>query len=161
MVLQTGLIAAPKTIGCAAPLSYELSFVKTATAGKKPIEGLESAASQFAVFDKIPLEKQAKELYEATQDPEKDAGKFASLLSVYKMQDADKLYDEVSRQDSDEMEFQAELLDKRNKLWIPKIEKAIGEKSCFIAIGGGHLGGANGVIKLLKARGYILQPIKL
>jgi uncharacterized protein len=161
MVLQTALVAAPKTLGCTAPLSYELSFLQTAAANKKPVEGLETAVEQFAVFDEIPLEKQARELYEATQDPEKNAVKFASLLSAYKLQDADRLYDEVSRQDSDQMEFQADLLDKRNKLWIPKIEKAIKEKSCFIAVGGGHLGGVNGVIKLLKARGYILQPIKL
>jgi uncharacterized protein YbaP (TraB family) len=161
VILETALVIAPKTIGCTAPVSYEVSFVKTATANKKPVAGLETAVEQFAVFDKIPLEKQARDLYEATQDPEKDADKFASLLSAYKMQDSDKLYDELSRQQSAQKEFQADLLDKRNKLWIPKIEKAMREKSCFIAVGGGHLGGDNGVVKLLKARGYILQPIKL
>ncbi len=161
MVLQMALVGAPKTIGCTAPLSYELLFLKIATANKKPVEGLETAAEQLAVFDKIPLEKQARDLYEATQDPERGADIFASLLSAYKIQNIDKLYDEVSRQQSDQKEFQADLLDKRNKLWIPKIEKAMQEKSCFIAVGGGHLGGDNGVIKLLKTKGYILQPIRL
>ncbi|HEV7645628.1 MAG TPA: TraB/GumN family protein [Pyrinomonadaceae bacterium] len=161
MVLQMALVGAPKTIGCTAPVSYELLFLKIATANKKPVEGLETAVEQLTVFDEIPLEKQARELYEATQDPERGVDKFASLLSAYKMQDIDKLYDEVSRQQSDQKEFQADLLDKRNILWIPKIEKAMQEKGCFIAVGGGHLGGDNGVIKLLRAKGYILQPIKL
>ncbi|MBA2334195.1 MAG: TraB/GumN family protein [Blastocatellia bacterium] len=34
-------------------------------------------------------------------------------------------------------------------------------KPTFIAVGAGHLGGKNGVIRLLRARGYKLTPIKL
>lgn len=37
--------------------------------------------------------------------------------------------------------FQVSLLDDRNKDWIPKIEKAVKEKSSFIAVGAGHFGG--------------------
>jgi uncharacterized protein YbaP (TraB family) len=57
--------------------------------------------------------------------------------------------------------LQGVLLDDRNKDWIPKIEKAIGEKSSFIAVGGGHLGGKNGVVNLLRAKGYKVEAIKL
>jgi len=37
----------------------------------------------------------------------------------------------------------------------------ISEKPSFIVVGGGHLGGKNGVINLLKAKGYQVQAIKL
>jgi len=37
----------------------------------------------------------------------------------------------------------------------------IAGKSSFIAVGGGHLGGKNGVVNLLKAKGYQVQTIKL
>ena len=32
-------------------------------------------------------------------------------------------------------------------------------KSCFIAVGAGHLAGENGLINLLKKQGYTVEPI--
>jgi uncharacterized protein YbaP (TraB family) len=56
---------------------------------------------------------------------------------------------------------QEALLDKRNQNWIPLIEKNITSKPTFIAFGAGHLGGKNGVVALLRAKGYTLTPIRL
>lgn len=52
-------------------------------------------------------------------------------------------------------------IDERNINWIPIIEKNIAVTPSFIAVGGGHLGGKNGVIRLLRKRVYTLTPIKL
>jgi len=150
----------PKALGCA-PDSYELSFLKTATEKKKPIEGLETVASQFAAFEKSPLEKQAKALYEMALNPQKSVDQFKQLVAAYKTQDAENLYVLIDTQMKSEKDFQGVLLDERNKDWIPKIEKAIGEKSSFIAVGGGHLGGKNGVVNLLRTKGYKVEAIKL
>ena len=150
----------PKALGCA-PDSYELSLVKAAAEKKKSIEGLETVASQFAAFEKIPLEKQAKALYEMALNPQKSVDQFKKLVETYKVQDAENLYVLIDAQMKSEKDLQGILLDERNKDWIPKIEKAIGEKSSFIAVGGGHLGGKNGVVKLLRAKGYKVEAIKL
>lgn len=150
----------PKALGCT-PDSYELSLVKAATEKKKSIEGLETVASQFAVFEKTPLEKQAKALYEMALNPQKSVDEFKKLVETYKTQNAESLYILIDAQMKSEKDFQGVLLDDRNKDWIPKIEKAIGEKSSFIAVGGGHLGGKNGVVKLLRAKGYKVEAIKL
>ena len=61
----------------------------------------------------------------------------------------------------DDKEFHARLLDDRNIAWIPKLETAFKEKPTFVAVGAGHLGGTNGVIKLLRAKGYQVSPVKL
>jgi len=37
----------------------------------------------------------------------------------------------------------------------------IANKRCFIAVGAGHLGGPNGVIRLLEKEGYTLTPVEL
>jgi uncharacterized protein YbaP (TraB family) len=150
----------PKALGCA-PNSYELSFLKAAAEKKKPIEGLETVASQFAAFEKHPLEKQAKSLYEMALNPQKSIDQFKMLVETYNTQNAESLYILIDTQMKSEKDFQGVLLDDRNKDWIPKIEKAIGEKSSFIAVGGGHLGGKNGVVKLLRAKGYKVEAIKL
>lgn len=160
-MLQTMLITSPKSLGCSPPSSYELEFVKAAAAKKKPVEGLETVASQLEVLDKTPLEKQAKDLYEMALDPQKSFTEFKKMLEIYKTQNSDSLYDFINLQMGKEREFQTRLLDERNIAWIPKIETIIKGKSSFIAVGGGHLGGKNGVINLLKAKGYQVQAVKL
>lgn len=161
LMLQMMLITSPKVIGCSSPDSYEIAFMKAAAAKKMPVVGLETVASQFEVLDAQPLETQAKQLYETALDPQKSFDEFKKLLETYKMQNSDALYELIESQMGNDREFQSRLLDLRNKAWIPKIEKSIAEKSSFIAVGGGHLGGKNGVINLLRAKGYKVQAIKL
>lgn len=150
----------PKATGCAVPDSYELKFVKLATESKKSVEGLETVEDQIAAFNKIPLEKQAEDLYKMSLDPQKSLDKFKELLATYKLQDSEKLGKYVALQSTEDPQFAARLLDERNKNWIPKIEKAVAEQSTFFAVGGAHLGGQNGVVNLLRKNGYTVTAIK-
>ena len=162
MMLQIMMMSSPKVIGCNPPSSYEMTFLQTAAQKKKPIEGLETVASQMEALDSQPLEKQARQLYEMALNPEKGFNDFKKLLAAYKTQNSDALYNLIDMQiPAEDKAFQTRLVDTRNIAWIPKIEKMILEKPSFIAVGGGHLGGKNGVIKLLKAKGYQVQAIKL
>ena len=44
----------------------------------------------------------------------------------------------------------------------PKIDNSKHcDKKCFIAVGAGHLGGENGIIRLLQKEGFYLTPIYL
>ena len=54
-----------------------------------------------------------------------------------------------------------ELLNKRNTNWIPKLMKYFDEGSTFVAVGAGHLSGPNGVIELLRNKGYKVEPISM
>ena len=56
---------------------------------------------------------------------------------------------------------QSVFLDNRNNNWVPQIETLIKNNRTFIAVGAAHLGGPNGVIRLLEARGYTLKPIQI
>lgn len=159
-LLNVIIATSPKSLGCTAPGSYDLSFSQTAAAKKKLIEGLETAAEQYAKTDTKPFEKQARELYEMALDPTKSINKFKMLLTVYKTQNSDELY-KLTDGELGDAQFQKIMLDDRNANWIPKIEKSIHEKSTFIAVGAAHLGGKNGVLNLLKAKGYTIEAIKI
>jgi uncharacterized protein YbaP (TraB family) len=48
----------------------------------------------------------------------------------------------------------------RNRRWLPEIEKMIEQgESTLIVVGAGHLVGKDGVVELLKARGYTLEQM--
>lgn len=53
------------------------------------------------------------------------------------------------------------MLNQRNMNWVSKTMPAMMEKeSVLFAVGGGHLYGEQGIIKLLQAKGYTATPVK-
>ena len=159
-ILAVLLVTSPKAIGCT-PTVYDMSLMKSAVAKKRPVVGLETVESQVKVIDSKPFDQQAKDLYEMASDPQKSIAELKKLMAAYKLRDPDKLIEITHNQLKSDKEFQTRLLDERNTAWIPRLESAFKEKPTFVAVGAGHLGGKNGVIKLLRARGYQVTPVKL
>jgi uncharacterized protein YbaP (TraB family) len=55
---------------------------------------------------------------------------------------------------NDAPEVYETLLAGRNRRWMPKVESCIQTSRCFVVVGAAHLLGSDGLIALLKARGY-------
>ena len=52
------------------------------------------------------------------------------------------------------------LLGVRNRNWIPKLEQFLRSgQTYFVIVGVAHLGGSDGVLALLKSRGYNVQQL--
>lgn len=161
LFLSVMINTTPKAMGCSPAGSYELTFLQTAVAKKKPIDGLETVAFQIEKVNSNFLEKQAVELYKMALDPKKSFDEFKFMIEAYKAQNSDEIYKVTQKYFAADPNFEANLLTKRNADWIPKIEKAVKEKPSFIAVGAGHLGGKTGVLSLLREKGYKLKPIRL
>ncbi len=143
--------------------SYEIELMKIADTQNKEVDGLESVDFQLAIFDSIPYLTQAKMLLsKLDNDPSalNENEEMNAMLETYKLQDVDKLCntENTSTQEDDVM-INNFLLIKRNTAWIPKMTSFMKQKSTFFAVGAGHLGGRNGVIRLLKANGYTVTPL--
>lgn len=160
IMLTVLLVTSPKVSGCTVN-AYDMSLTQLATSKKKPVIGLETVAEQLAMIDSKPIAQQAKELYEMSLDPQKAIGQFKELSAAYKNRDSDKLVEISAEQMKEDKAFAKRLLEDRNVVWVPKIEGLIKTKPTFIAVGAAHLGGEKGLIKLLRAKGYDVRPIKL
>lgn len=145
-------------LACGTPESYELSFVQMAKGETKEVLGLESAASQVAIFDNIPVTEQMTWLSDMLGDSGESQAEWNQMVANYKAQDLAALY--ASMAESPEYaKYEKELLDNRNEAWIPKIAQLAKEKSTFVAVGAMHLAGGKGVIKLLREAGYTVKPM--
>ncbi len=145
-------------LACGTPESYELSFIEMAKGETKEVLGLESAASQVAIFDNIPVAEQMTWLSDMLSDTGESQAEWTQMVANYKAQDLAALY--ASMTESPEYaKYEKQLLDNRNEAWIPKIGQLAKDKSTFIAVGAMHLAGDNGVIKLLRDAGYTLKPM--
>ena len=161
MFATAAVLSSPKILGCQPPVIYDNYFAQMTKLRKIPLIGLESMEVQMAVIDSIPLDQQIKELKEIAVDPEKTIAEFKKLTQTYLSQDSDEMYDLVVAEMKKPGYSQAIMVDNRNISWIPVIEKNIAAKASFIAVGAGHLGGKNGVVNLLRRKGYKLTPIRL
>lgn len=151
----------PKLIDC--PMqSFETELTKVSKTQNEEVYGLETVQEQLDVFDAIPYEAQMKELVKmAKEGLDKEKAEFKKLMDAYKSKDLNTL---IALMNDSENPMYSEhndvLLVNRNKNWIPKIEKTAKEKPTFFGVGAAHLAGDNGVIILLRKKGYKVEPVK-
>lgn len=129
----------------------------------KEILGLETIDEQIAVlFGNGSLQRQADLLVESVHQKYKVLNDIKQINQLYKNGKIEKLYDLSSNRgdimDMTKDEFER-LVDKRNKNWVVQLPQLLTSSSCFIAVGALHLGGKNGLIKLLEKEGYKVKPI--
>ena len=86
------------------------------------------------------------------------------LNNAYKAQNLDEMLKLMEERDGNSCDPQPgemeDLLDNRNKAWIEKMPSIMKETPTLFVVGAGHLPGTNGVLKLLKEKGYTVEPMK-
>ena len=137
--------------------SYEMEFNKMAKKKRKNVMGLETIDFQLGLFDQLPMQTQIDML---KQDYHSDLQTFDTLLACYLKEDLNQLNILMNVETAAYPEFNALLLVNRNKSWIEPMGIQMQKESTFFAVGAGHLGGAQGVIALLREAGYTVTAIK-
>lgn len=141
--------------------SYEMTFDEIAKEHEIPMKGLETIEQQMSFFDELTDEQQVEMVMAGIRDAEESIETMREMQQTYVSQNVDALYQMINEDDGVISEEQAKFLDNRNANWIPQIKELIKSTNSFIAVGAGHLGGPNGVIRLLEKGGYTLTPLKL
>ena len=151
----------PGMLGCPVK-SFETELTKVSQEQKEEIYGLETVSEQMAVFDAISYEEQAQELIKMAKDGiEKSKDQFKEMMDTYNRKDLNGLMKLMNDAENPMYsEHNDVLLINRNNNWIPKIEKAVKEKPTFFGVGAAHLAGDNGVINLLRKKGYKVEAVK-
>ena len=139
-------------------VSYENKFVALARTQHKEIVGLESAESQMSLLDSIPYNVQARMLLAELRNGSSHT-QLTEIIRLYKIQDIDAIHAYTRAQSQEVARFECLLLETRNRNWLSGIIAKATEKSTFFAVGAAHLGGENGIIRLLRQQGYQVRPL--
>lgn len=128
---------------------------------KKKVTGLETADEQIAALNTLNYHEQIVLLNQAIDklkiNPTQNA--LNTITEYYLKGELDSLraMDDYQQMDP---RLQYELVTARNKRMADRIEPLILKKQTFIAIGALHLPGADGVIALLRKKGYTVEAVK-
>jgi len=123
-------------------------------AGKKivPLETLDFQLNLLTDFSKEEGELLMKSTLREIDTMEKDLGE---MLSAWQNGDAGKLEKLLNQAKEDAPAIYKRLVTDRNRRWLPRLEElAKGKENVIVIVGAGHLVGTNGVVELMKAKGF-------
>ena len=140
-------------------VTIDMEMYKRAVALKDSVGGIETVTEQMQAIDAISVPKQAQMMQEFLKSYTSADDLIKKLTEIYVKQDVEHLMDELNNNAPIDASFNEALLIKRNIVMADRIEKLVGKQSTMIAVGGGHLGGEKGLIKLLKQKGYQLKSV--
>ena len=142
-----------------------------ATALGKPVLGLETVEETFAVFAGISREAQVDFLRLELSDTDTSGAIFMTLAKQYtegRIAEIQALSNVLAARDIPMEQVNAmndvllePLLNQRNRNWLPAIVDAGREGSAVIAVGALHLGGEDGLLRLLEGEGFDITRIEL
>ena len=126
----------------------------------KEFGGLETVDEHIAVLGNLSDRDGEILLLDTLLYIDTAANQFHRTRSAWRRGDTDKLWMLDSRLRREAPWIAARLIDNRNAVWVPRIEREIKSgKATSIIVGALHVAGPNSVIVLLQKRGYTIEQL--
>ena len=139
-------------------LGLEGHFTRRAAEDDKPIEGLESAEFQVALFDGMSLDRQVELLLKSLGDAATIERDIDQLIGAWRAGQVDRL---AAMQSEAFAEFPAlydALIRRRNAAWTDVLVTLLDKQEDYLVLVGAlHLVGADGVPASLRRRGFEVE----
>jgi hypothetical protein len=146
--------------GFDAELGLDRHFYDRARQEGKTVQGLETAEYQISRFDGIAKAQQERMLIETLSELDAEMANITSLTRSWKAGDADAVERVVLQELKRDPVMYQRLLVERNRNWMPKIEAlAARPGTAFVVVGAAHLVGPDGLLAMLRARGYRIEQM--
>jgi hypothetical protein len=141
-------------------LGLDKHFYDAAIEAGKSVQGLETADYQISVFDGMTMEQQDRMLAQTLRELATELASVGKLADAWKAGDAATVERIVQAELKAEPLIYQRLLVDRNKNWLPKIEALFGRSGrALVVVGAAHLVGPDGVVAMLRAKGYTVEQL--
>jgi len=135
-------------------------FLRKAERKRKRIAGLESVEAQTAVTSGTSDEEAEAYLINTIATLEPVAKTVRKMAVAWRRGDLGALNSLIELQADEDPKMNERMFTARNRNWLPAIERRIkGQRNSLIIVGAGHLLGRDGVVAMLRNRGYHVQRL--
>lgn len=146
--------------GFDASLGLDRHFFNRAKAEGKTMQGLETVDYQLSLFDGMTMKEQEGLLAESLKDLNKERASAVTLTDAWKAGDAAAVERIVLDDVKDDRLMYDRLLVNRNRNWLPALDALlIRNTRAFVVVGAAHLVGPDGLLAMLKAKGYKVDQL--
>jgi uncharacterized protein YbaP (TraB family) len=154
------LLDSPSKRGLSENLGVEAFFERRARKTSKTTVGLETLSEHIEVFSGLS-ERGSEALLLLTFIPSDQSGPdFSKLMSAWRRGDSEFLTAATRHSFAEFPAMADRLLSIRNRNWIPKLEAYLHSgKTYFVVAGAAHMGGSDGVVALMRTRGWQVEQL--
>lgn len=157
MVAMTLQTLALQRLGFDPSLGLDRYFHQASVKAGKHFIALETAAEQIDFLDRLSPATQDRMLLESIETADADMSEIRTVAQAWRTGDADTVEEFAVGTLTDAPEVYQSLLVDRNRRWIPAIESCMETRRCFVVVGAAHLVGPEGLITLLRKKGYTVS----
>ena len=138
-------------------------FAQRALAAGKPVRGLETGDQQIALFDGMDPKEQLQALQDTLSEVAELETEIDRMHALWRAGDGDALFKATGA----DMKAQYPALYQRinverNQAWLPRLAAMLDDSDSddtLVVVGALHLLGDDGVVALLKAKGYTVERL--
>jgi len=139
-------------------LGLDKHFYNLATSAGKQVVGLETAEYQINRFDKMSEAMQEQLLRSELAEVETEKTSLRALLAAWQTGDAATIEKMLLMSFTENPAAYNSLITERNRNWMPQLETCLKRSSpCFVVVGAAHIVGPQGLLAMLKQRGYRIE----
>jgi hypothetical protein len=148
-------------LGAAADRGVDQFFEERSKKDGKAGSGLETVEQQLALFSGMTGEQEREVLEQTLAEMESVEAEYENMIRAWKLGDLEALQELLFREAERYPDLMESFLNARNRAWVPVLAKVLerGGKA-MVLVGAGHLGGEQGVIALLRGKGYEVRRVE-
>ncbi len=149
-----------KSLGLEGDEGVDKYFYDRALQSGKKVKGLETAEFQVDLLAKAGGANQEELLLQTLKDLDVMEHEFNEIVDSWDSGDTERLEAAMLESYNDYPLIYEELIGQRNKTWLSEIERYLGlNENYLVVVGSGHLVGKEGLINLLRQRGYKVEQM--
>jgi hypothetical protein len=112
------------------------------------------------LFDGMSMPQQDAMLADTIKELDTEVGNISKIGGAWQSGDAPALERIIMPDMKQDPELYKKVLVDRNHSWMPKIDDLLARRGhAFIVVGAAHLLGPDGLLALLKAKGYLVEQL--
>lgn len=145
-------------MGLSPRLGVDHHLAERAKRAGKPVAGLETLEFQLGMFDGLARREQEQLLRDAAGEVAQLDHKIDDIVNAWLQADGDRLARLLLAGKKDYPELYQKIIVERNRRWLDEITDMLHQGGgAMVVVGAAHLVGPEGIVEMLKARGFSVQ----
>lgn len=152
-----------QALGLDPELGLDKHFADRAGKAGKPTRGLETFDQQIALFDGMSADEQRQALEDTLEEAAEMQAEIERMHALWRSGDDKALFEATGAELKAEYPALYDRLNRdRNLAWLPRLRAMLDDESedeTLVVVGALHLLGDDGVVELLRAKGYRVERL--